>query len=308
MELAQTVVLNEISRIVPARVPMPADASRDESSLPAWLVQLADSFEARSAPFPSAWATGSFRLYVLGANQVTDRACAHFLTSADAGVDSLTATDREAKLREYLRDIPGTLRSQGLLVSERKEGIARRLVETELRCLTSHTWSQAACARIECFFWSFLMTLTEATLAYFLRSPQMLQSMVAICCAFTIIDDAVDVEEDTRANSPTLFTRLPLAQARAVARSMLSACCESVVQLDGSFLPFVAMNTAVLQDLCAEDRGLLQALGVQNVACACALAVAVNETRGTLKRVFDVSVFMNELGKERGYLESCALV
>jgi hypothetical protein len=225
----------------------------------------------------------------------------------DAGVDALPVPDREAKLREFLRDIRGALQSRGLIVSERKETIGRLLVEAELRCLSSTDWSQAAIARIECFYWSFMMTLSEATLSYFLRSPQMLQCMIAMCCAFTIIDDAADVEEDTRANSPTLFTRLPPAHARTVARSILSACCESVYVLDKSFVPFVAMNAAVLQDLSAEDRGRLQAVGVQNFACACALGVALNETRGTLKRVFDVSVFINELGKERGIFDGCTL-
>jgi hypothetical protein len=288
MEAAKSILMVEMDRIFRASV-----------GIPPWLSSLSQSFAKHSLPSHQAWAEGRFAIFLFGARRMTDVACCNVMASADAAIDAQPLENRVAELAADAKDVHRALqrRGGGLIVSQTKEDILSLLCASELSTMRADSWTMAARSRIESFFWAFMFSLNDPSLAYGLRSPAWMSFVVGMCCAFTIIDDAMDEAQDRESRSNTLFSMLPRAEAVPIALSLIGAVCEHARSYDTTYIPFFALNTAVLQALTIEDRQLLDAHGVKNYATAAALAVALNEAHGTDKHVFDVSKFMYVLGQ-----------
>lgn len=240
---------------------------------------------------------------------MTDVESCNFTASADADIDAKPLENRVAELTAAAKDVHQALLSRtGRTVSRTKEEILSLLCAAELSTMRAESWTTAARSRIESFFWAFLFSVNDPSLAYGLQSSAWMSFVVSMCGAFTIIDDAMDEAQDRDSKSNTLFSMLPRAEAEAIAVSLLGAACEHAMSFDANYLPFLALNTAVLHALRPEDRRMLDEHGVNNYAMAAALAVALNEAQGTEKHVFDVSKFMYELGQPTSLVDTCAIV
>lgn len=279
---------------------------RTDTRVPDWLTRLSVSFEMHSLPSARAWEDGKFAIFVFGARKMTDVASCAFIAEADADIDSKPIAERVQAVSKDAEDVhQALLQRSGLEVSNLKEAILKHLCASELRTMHASHWMTAARSRMESFFWAFMFSLNDLSLSYGMQSGQWMRFVVSMCCAFTIIDDAIDEQDDRASNSNTLFSMLPREEATEHAVRLLSAVCDHAFSLDESYAPFFTLNVAVMQALRTDDRHMLDSHGVKNYATAAALAVALNEIRGTQKHVFDVSKFMNELGKPRRVVESC---
>ena len=68
-----------------------------------------------------------------------------------------------------------------------------------------------------------------------MRSPAWMSFVVSMCCAFTIIDDAMDEGQDRESRSNTLFSMLPREEAVPIALSLIGAVCERAQSYDTTY-------------------------------------------------------------------------
>ena len=284
------------------------DADSTSTDLPGWLTGVANSFRENSEDFAKAWSSGRMTLFVAGGRHITDRECCEYIGMKDAEVDSVDVKYRREFLIGEMEDI-----ELGILmnVSQIKIEALKCLCFAELKVMESKSGKEAARHRIEAFFWSTLFILNDNALNYGMTNKMWLQYIIAMCIAFMIIDDAIDMDDDKRAGSNTMFSSMSPQTAEQLGQKLLSSVCHLVFFHDDNFLPFVALNSLTMQTLREGEVSRLNESGIKNYALAAALSAALVEMNQRdsrdPKRVFDASVFMHALGKREYAMDFCEI-
>jgi hypothetical protein len=263
------------------------------------LKTLAQVFERTSKPFDQL----NLQPYFVCASVFVDNNCCKFINNEDDALDTKPVEYRREKLMQTIEHPLSPVLLSGFVVSSEKLEVLQKICEAELRILTAPndvSWAVVCKQRATSFAWGMLFTLKESAMKYILRNHKFHDFLIIGSVASMIIDDSIDMEEDKRASSKTLFTVVSLERARQLATKILRKCCEQQPREMLGYAPFVALNELVKLSLqqpstCSHKNYILDSI----------LAVAYNEALGTEKHVFDISKFFRSFSVDKSF---CAIV